>query len=531
MNRFDQILSPASWLVVYLGFLPLFFVIFQPTWWEFGVFFVVDYLALVVMRRIDARLFLVFHPDSAGFFPDDCAEPAGLSDPQNGLKLFGAMVRFPRRRALYCLLATFPKAIPGALVIVFYWHHSGTIGQQALKLLALVSFVWSYFYVAVYIESHRLISEKIALFHQRYDWKKVFEQADYPFTHWDFKIQEGISLASISGFALLLHWLVGRERALASEGWTHLPPSLITFAAIALIARIWYLEKLYFVGGIESLFRGMEATDPAGAGRTIALRSTTLLAQFGRTFNAREERLGAYQRELAALVQYQVEESRYQAIGELSALTVHEMSAPLHVIQFLTRQIEESPDRVKDPEYRRQLSENVAKTVSLLQSLRTHLSDSVSTKPEATFGVAYEHALQLLAAFFQGKGWQKIDWTIDPRLSAIGLRITNADLIHILFSLLKLNLQERAQGARVTIALSALTEESACITLTSNGAALSPERFEELTALIVTGNRPLREALEMRLTRGVVERNGGRLRVVPAAEGTSFELLLPVSTP
>jgi signal transduction histidine kinase len=327
-----------------------------------------------------------------------------------------------------------------------------------------------------------------------------------------------------------LQYLVGTDVHPENLGQIGLREGLISFSGIALIARIWILEKFYLIGALESIFKNLEGFSPESSRPILALHSSPLLAGFERLFNTLLSKLGAYQKELSHWIQYQTEESRYQALGEISALTLHDISAPFQVIQFFTEKVRESPDCLKNPEYVRQLSENVDKAVKMIRSLRAHLADSAPGITSVDYGTSHLHVFQLLEAQFRDQGLENIRFTIDPALMTMRLKITKVDLIHVIFNLIKNSvenlLKNQVAAPRISVSLQEHGTDYVVIEIQDNGTGLSSQRFEELTSIAYSGNA-VRESMGLRLVRRVVERNKGTLSVKEGPDnGTHFHLRL-----
>jgi signal transduction histidine kinase len=534
MKRFEDIISPFSWSIFYIGFLPMFIVLFHPSLLEYAVLFGVDYAALTVTRLLDRRMFLWLYPDSVLYFLEGNIPKLAQCTTEDKKALLQSMIRFPSRRALYCGVVSFFKVIPAAFVIVFYWQHSSSNGLQALKFFSVVCVMSFYFYGTIFIENQILVSRKIAEFHKRYDWADAFKTISIPAMREEFGLKEASALFSIWIFMLWLQALLISSDA-GREGYPlSLQVGVVGFAGMIMISRVWYLSRRYFIGGLLHLFQALDNFDPEKPMASLPLHSSPVLAQFERVFNALLERLGKYQSELSQWVSYQTEESRYRALGEISALVVHDLSSPLHVIQFCTEEIKKDPGKIEDGRYLEQLSLNGKKSLELVDSLKAYLRGSRETNPQTNFNEALEHVTKLLATQFLKSGLPPVKFELDEKLSQIVIQMTKADFIHVLLNLIKNSYENFAEHGISTpmIAIKVVREaqDSVVISLRDNGSGLSPERFEELTGWGVSrrdsGNR---EGLGLRLVRRLLERSGGKLEVCPLnpnEAGTDFHIEL-----
>ena len=79
-------------------------------------------------------------------------------------------------------------------------------------------------------------------------------------------------------------------------------------------SRLWSLERRYFLGGLQQLFKQLDNFNPQEAQRVLPLHSSPVLARI-----------------------------------------VHDLGAPLQVVAFCAEQIVEDPTRAQNPRYVEQL--------------------------------------------------------------------------------------------------------------------------------------------------------------------------------
>ena len=418
MERFDELISPLSWFFLFFGFLPLILFIFRPSFLEYMVFFVADCAAFLVVSRIDRSLFLKIYPDSTIYFLGIESDALARCTLVERVSMFQSMLRFPARRALYCAAVSFVKGIPGTLIIILYWKHSTSILVTTAEATVCALVMYSYFYGAVFIENHSLVSRKIAGYHAKYDWTDVFREVELPSLGHDFDAPEVVGLVSIWFFVLILEWV------LITGGVSHSPSGLATLvicvgvAGLALISRIWFLGRKYFVGGLEGIFGALAKFEPDSFHKTLPLHSSAVLGHFEKVFNALMERLRAYREELFRWISYQAEDSRFQALGEISALIVHDLSAPIHVIQFCAQELLQNPDLVKDPRYLEMLSMNGKRSLELIDTLRTYLRGPSVQDSVSNFGEAYRDALRFVEGQVSHRDLARIQIYFDASLSS-----------------------------------------------------------------------------------------------------------------
>ncbi len=526
---------------IFSTFLILFPILLRPSLFEFFILIVADSLAFMVTQMVDQRIYLKLNPKAALFFPDIKTDAIQVLNEEQKLDFFNSLAEFPKKRARYVATMTYFKVIPAFVVILFFFKYDIPLWLQAFKAAGITLTINAYFYGAVFIESHDLASRLIADLHLKFDFQRVFRQTNLSYNRKDFETQERLAILSIWTFMTILQWgVVSNHNA---NGPVSLSSQVVAIGLVGLtlISRIWYLGRRYFFGGLEGLFRFFEDFDPSRVRNNLPLHSASILSHFERIINSLLDRLRAYEAELTQWIFKQTEEGRYRALGEVSALVVHDLSAPLHVIHFCTEQLKESPDLIRDPRYLENLAVNGARSLELINSLKAYLKDPKSKRQEVStcFEDAHRHVMRLLETRFSMQGFNQIMIKLDPRLGQIHLKITSADLIHVLLNLYSNSIENLLNHSisdpeiRVNSADGPL-QSVAEIKIYDNGTGLCPEKYEHLTGLMFFqgSSADKRSSLGLRLIRRLVEGNQGTLVVLqqpPEARGTLFSLKLNVA--
>jgi signal transduction histidine kinase len=303
--------------------------------------------------------------------------------------------------------------------------------------------------------------------------------------------------------------------------------AMVGLVSLASISRVWYIGQNYFLGGLREIFAELENFEPDKSHSVLPLHSTPMLARFESIFNSLTDRLRAYKQELSQWMFLQSEQSRIRALGEISALVVHDLSAPLHVIHFCTNQLKESPELIRDPRYIEQLTVNGQRAQDLIDSLRAYLKSQPMAEASTSFDVALAHVRRLLETQFISQGFQRIEFSIDKSAATANIRMFKAELIHILLNLLSNSVENLLSNAvakpRIRIGVARRSNGEISLELADNGTGLSPERFEQLTSLSVTQGAETnhRQGLGLKLIRRLIESQQGKLEVASPREGES----------
>jgi hypothetical protein len=290
MKRFEDVMSPLSWLCVVVGLIPMFVFVLHPTLLELFVFCAVDYAALILMKKVDRALFPKIFPDCALYFWEENLPKIANCTHAEKLALFQSLLRFPGRRALYCWAMSFVKAIPAMWVVIFYWKHTLPYSIQFVEIVCMLGAMYSFFYGAAFIENHILTSAKIAELHRKYDWSDVFRTWKPQPALKPFERQETISFVMVAVFLLNLQWYLVSH---PSNGSYSLGAQILSvgFAGLIYIFWIWCLRRQFYLSSLTTLFEALESLNLQNLSSTMALNSFPAVAHFQSVFNSLVDRL------------------------------------------------------------------------------------------------------------------------------------------------------------------------------------------------------------------------------------------------
>jgi signal transduction histidine kinase len=536
LERLSDCLSPASWLFVVIGSVSALSIIFHPSVYEMLIMLAIDSVAHLINAKTEQRFFFKINFDLKKYFHNlDTIRFEDLSD-QEKKNLIYVLCKFPLRRAVFCYFWAFVKTIPAMLVMLLYWEHNMSWVNRLMLLIAVQSIQFWFFSCTVFIESHDLLSRKIADLHKKYDLTNVFQDLNVSYSRSEILFHEWVGYAFCVLLILAAHWSIIYVDTDQSHAMLAIKISTVSLISLVLLSRIWFLNRIFLIKGLETLFKQMENTSYKKYSDVIPLHSAAILAKFDLTFNLLNRRLKASELELSALAFVEAEKSRYRALGEMSGLIAHDLSGPLHVARFCVNQIEEDPQILRnDRRYLEQLSINLDQAIGLTTSIQARIKNSNSNSKQVSILEAHDHVVRLLKIQFNIKEFSDINIKFDQALSSIHVKLQRVDLIHILDNLYRNSfknlIQNKIEYPEINIKLSCLSNHRAEIEISDNGTGLSRERYEDLTTFHFVKNDAglQQEGLGLRLTRRLVESNQGQLVLIEKGRiGTTFSLSLPL---
>ncbi|MCM2324196.1 MAG: HAMP domain-containing histidine kinase [Oligoflexia bacterium] len=499
----------------------------KPSLREFLILVAVDVIVVTLLKMHVSRFFTWLYPECLLVFRGDTEEAFGALTPEERIQTIEAFSRFPVRAAKFMLLVTAFRAIPSFLIILVGWQYPGSAAGRATILGSLALVVLTYIFGAALLETHSLLSNLLAKYHTNFDLSEAFLRARHPEPPRFFFDHEILLLSLIIGFTFVVQALVILTSWEERPWEIALQTSVIGVTGIALFLRVWYLGRSYFSRGLDQIFRHMNEIDYQKGLSQIPLHTDPVLARPQKTFNLLIRRLWTSEQELSFLARHEAEKSRYQALGEMSARLAHDLSGPLHVAQFCVHELNDQLDPARRKKYLDHLAANVERAVELVTSLRARLKNPEENPSGTTYFDAHVHVVRLLGTQFAAPAFQQLGLELDPAVRDLKFRIQRVDLIQILDNLYRNSVQNllanRIRSPHFKVLLLEKDEHEASILLSDNGTGLSKEKYEELTLDFTRRtNTPLdlaspsqesKMGLGLRLTRRLVELNGGSLRL------------------
>lgn len=536
LKRFEDLVSGLSWLFIAV-FIVLYPLIFGFTWKELVVAYVIDAVAFGLTKTWNIRSLQAKRPYLKSYFSGLNEDFFGGLNTAQRVTWIEELTSFPSVWARRCFFLSFLKSAPA--IAWFYWCKTKSPGAhlplEAMKLLSIALLANTFLASAIFIESHALASRYLKRLHARFALKEVFDSVAIPPPQRDLQFYENLAVSSIWLFMMVLQLLVLKTHDENSAFPLEVVLPLVGLVGLGQSTHIWSLGRRYLVDGLYDIFAALSSFDPKkspSAGASLALHSSPLLAHFDRVFNSLTDRLRSYERELSNWIFRKAEESRYSALGEISGMVIHDLSAPMHVVHFCAQQLKEEPEKAFDPRYLEQLTTSGERALELINALKSYLrTPDAAANATAVFREANSYVAKMLATQFHARGAGRIRVTVDPALDALSLRVSRPDLIHILLNLQANSyenmLSRQVVAPELSLNLGETRGDEIEILIRDTGTGLSPKAFEEMTSFAfqeADGSRTRGGSMGLKLVRRLIERHEGSLKVLPLPEGQAGTL-------
>lgn len=538
MRNPNDCISPLGWIFITLfSYIPAM-VLLRPSFTEFVVLLLVDMILILQLNKIfEGKIFTHLFPDTLEYFYHfDTDKIAALQPEDKRVAFLHSVMSFPKRRARWCYSWAWVKVLPAILIMTVFWQYDRPWWHQLLICLTFINFNLMYFGGSVYLHSHAFLTEKILEIHRLKDWSTAFSQIPIYYSRKEFLFQEAVSLFSLIFFILPNQAVIILSQANESSSYVALLVSGCGVIGMILFLDNWRMSRKIVLGGLEEIFTIISTTHYRDLMQTLPISTFPMLGKFGQSFNELVEKIRRSENELFSLVSDYSERSRFRTLGEISGLIAHDLSSPLHVIQFCVDQAFENSHLLEQPEYRRRLRSNIDRSISLVNSLRAKVRNVDTDTGTTSFVDAHRQTLEVLHTHYRNQLMAKLKINLDPKLEKLTTSIPRIDLIQILDNLYSNSLKDFDSNSNPSPEISAnlLSSENqyAIIALHDNGSGLRTEDFERWTALGISRSSKSEKSrgLGLRLTRRLTEFYGGSLSIQSNMEkGTTLLLKLPLS--
>ncbi len=249
--------SPLGTLLSVIATYGTAFLLLHPTFKEALVIQAVDLALILVIRPMELALFERRYPDVKPYFRKiDWNALEKLTQPERAT-LIQSMMAFPKRRAAHCHELTFLKNIPLIFIAVFYWKHSISNFEQFMFALGIVLVTAAYFYGAIFLETHFLLSKHIEEIHRKLDFSNTFREVELRYSKNELAFQDASVLILLIFFVLALQTTVAMSATNFDPIGLALRLNAIGAVGMILFGHLWLLGRRLLVGSLEQLFQQM----------------------------------------------------------------------------------------------------------------------------------------------------------------------------------------------------------------------------------------------------------------------------------
>jgi signal transduction histidine kinase len=306
----------------------------------------------------------------------------------------------------------------------------------------------------------------------------------------------------------------------------------LTGALVALVAGVWYARRI--TRPLERMAEQAREVARGDFSQRFAPAGTVEVAGLAETLNRMASQIQA---QLEALQRAQLDrahEDRLASLGAVAAELVHEMTQPLTAIQGISQGILEQ-SRELSPETRKYLQvvvDEARRLRDLSQRLREFSRRSRGELRPADLNVIVRDACLLLRATARRREVQ-LEEDLSPDLPEVV--VDRQGMAQVLLNLMTnaLDAVEGRPQPRVCVRTrraESPSDRAVELSVEDNGPGIAPDLLPHIFEPFFSTKEPARgTGLGLAVSKEIIERHGGTIRVEPApAGGARFVASLPV---
>ena len=443
------------------------------------------------------------------------------------------LYELPFIRGLFTFFLSILKVLPCGIVLVYFIDHGLQPIQAWGYFISLEIFLIPLYSIFIFIELHIYLSKLISDLHSKHNLKDVFQS---------YRITRRIEYSIMSGRPSALFFVfifISQIYLLSLHVYSGpLDPMSVIYTFLAemiVFIQIYTLQQNNFAEGILNLQR-IYYNMGSKKNPYVSLSSSPLLSQFQMAFNHLVTKLQNYEKGVLQWTLKESEESRFRALGEISAAIGHDLKGPINAIYFSLDELKKQnlSHNQNITKYFEYIEENTKRMEELSLSLNINLRNPDEKKYTHLHQI-HEHVIGLLKyEFFH---IEKVQFSLVHLEYSRKIKMSQRDLIHIFYNLYKNSLknfqENQKRFPKITLKFIGHSEKFISFEFSDNGTGLSAEDFESFTSLNFDNldSQSFKKGLGLRLLKQILANNHATLTYIknPRQHGICFLLTLPHS--
>lgn len=535
--KFKLVIDPRTFvarfrtgLTISAAVLPILALFFRPSFVELFVFYLVEAFSFLLFARIDPWLFRSLYPETSLYFPLIARRIFSFKSLEERAGLFQSIMAFPAKRAAYMGVCALFLILPGFAFIFLSWSNAQWVTETFVKCVLLSAIVLTFFMSMTYLESHDRMTRALRAIHTEANWSDLFRSLKIPRSESQLARFENLCLFSIMFFCLCLLIMIHNENGL-SKGLSTLEITTVMFSALLMVWQLMYVSRSFMREGMSSLVNYYRNVKYGFGGTGLALSTYPALARFEQALNDAVAKRVASEREMHQWIMAKAEDHRFLSLGRLTGLLMHDLVNPISAIRLRLRNLykkipADHLDEIKKIEF------GLNSVMEMVLNVRNSIRDQTTHTNSSRFRVAHENAMELVKFVFKSGDEQaflsRVLIDLDEEWDAV-TNIPHIEMTQILVNLYQNSLvnmlQNQVLDARLLISCLKESDDELTLSLIDTGTGLSAEIFQRLTE---GPERMPGAGIGLKLTRRLVERYGGALRVAERGKGRGTHFLLTV---
>lgn len=233
----------------------------------------------------------------------------------------------------------------------------------------------------------------------------------------------------------------------------------------------------------------------------------------------------------------QLTEIRAATLREISALLVHDISTPLHVIKFVRQRLRTPLDPATLDEYLNRLTSSVDSVIDTLDTGRAYLqSGELREVTESTLGDIWMFVNRLIRARFYHKKVERLSLSVDPEAASMTIEMPMCDSIFVIHQIVMAEIPSLLDSSAATLPFRLTTPQQSAtdpfitFDIVTPSTRMTPDALQLLRELPPAAEveNPTARDIGIRLAVWMIEQTGGRVEIVRNPDTTvSWRVTVP----
>ncbi len=382
----------------------------------------------------------------------------------------------------------------------------------------------SYCIGMVYYENHAFLTGKIKDLKEKLGFSRVF------FSRETFQLRSSqmnqiavVTLLAIFFFACLMQITIAIDQTITTEQRLLQTLGVWFFSSVHILRFLTYSREQVFQG-LEETFEYF-ATEHSFKDAVIPLNTLPLVGYYQHFLNTLLARVKTNERNFSNWILDLAEKRRYDELGQITGLVVHDLINPLHTLMHCS-QVIRSKEITEIHPYVEQIDNGLNHAIEILTHLKGRIRGSKDEMRHGSLVKAYNIATRAVGIHFRSQNVAAIHFEYQPTSYDL-VQIPQLELNQILTTLytnaVDHLLKQKIVNPKIGLYVQIIDNEQLAIQIVDNGSGLAPENFD---FSLPKGQR--NPGIGLKLTYRLIEMYGGLLTLekTPEERGTTLSLRL-----
>ena len=521
---FLNVLNKKQFYLFHSLLLFIILILFLPNVKDYLIFASIDTLLTILLFVIESRLFaMTFKEIEPMLSILTSTNDANFND-----QFYQQAKRYPFNRTIFLGAVLLVKFSLTLVLLIYYLQdtpgHSHSVAafvMIALMLVILISNEVFYIilkYISKYLRQHKR-STNSSLLSTSHPYQKILLNYSPLYISLTLSVLITINIFSNKSFSSIQFYVC---------------TLLVNLILIATISKILMIQKNIKESEsefIQSQFQHLLSNNASN--EFLPIIKTPLISELSTLYDNILFRIQSYEQEVSFWHLKKTEKTRHNVLADISSLLVHDLSSSTHVIAYCLEALTTKNTELSENKFIEKAIKNNNRSADLIKSIRSYIrepmNEEVTNITDCMKNVEQIVNLEIISE--NGKTEIEI-----PEESELSSPIPKYQLQHIFYTILKvlLNVSEDfISPIQISMQQQLNQVGPVCkIEFRNSSFIMTPDEFETKTSLSHLFNEhsdQIKQMMDLRLTKRLVEKHGGKLQI-SGSEDAYNKFLLEIPT-